>query len=75
MSTIKIELPSYVPNFGRQFCRSTRFVVGYYSGACFVKRGNWFDSLDLAKKKMLELQENGFDAHVIEIDLDLYLCL
>ena len=73
MSTIYIELPAYVPNIGKQFCRSKRFLVGYYSGSCFVKRGTWFDSLKDAKEKMRELQEIGFDAHVIEIDLDLFM--
>lgn len=74
MITQRFEFPFQIPSLSERFSRFNRYVVGYYCGSVFYKRG-LFDNFISAAHRQAELLEKGFDAHIYEIRNEVFLVL
>ena len=74
MTTITLNQPCYVPNTRQQFTRRVTYLVGYFSGSAFVKRGN-YDNFEQAVTHRDRLLDVGYDARIIETRIELFVVL
>lgn len=74
MTTITLNESCYVPNTRQQFTRRVTYLVGYFSGSAFIKRGS-YDTFERAVSHRDRLLESEFDARIIEVRTELFVVL